>query len=53
MDGQMDKLKGRIKEAAGDLANNKRLKAEGKADEFRGTVKNNIDKVADKLKKRA
>ncbi len=51
MDGQMDKLKGRIKEAAGDLTNNKRLKAEGKADEFRGTVKNNIDKVADKLKK--
>jgi uncharacterized protein YjbJ (UPF0337 family) len=51
MDGQMDKMKGRIKQAAGDLTNNKRLKAEGKADEFRGTVKNNIDKAADKLKK--
>jgi len=50
MDGQIDKIKGRIKEAVGDLTNNKRLKAEGKADEFRGDVKNKIDKVADKLK---
>jgi uncharacterized protein YjbJ (UPF0337 family) len=50
MDGQMDKVKGRIKQAVGDLTNNKRLKAEGKADEFRGTVKNKIDKVAETLK---
>ncbi len=50
MDGQIDKIKGRIKQAVGDLTNNKRLKAEGKADEFRGTVKNKIDKVADSLK---
>jgi uncharacterized protein YjbJ (UPF0337 family) len=50
MDGQIDKVKGRIKQAVGDLTNNKRLKAEGKADEFRGTVKNKIDKVADSLK---
>jgi len=51
MDGQMDKVKGRVKQAAGDLTNNKRLKAEGKADEFRGSVKNKIDKAADTLKK--
>ena len=51
MDGQMDKLKGRIKQAAGDLTNNKRLKAVGRAQEFRGNVKNQIDEVADKLKK--
>ena len=50
MDGQMDKIKGRIKQAVGDITNNKRLKAEGKTDEFRGAVKNKIDKVADKLK---
>ena len=50
MDGQVDKVKGRIKEAVGDLTNNKHLKAEGKADEFRGTVKNKIDKVVNKLK---
>ena len=53
MDGQIDKMKGRIKQAAGDLTGNKRLKAEGKADEFRGNVKNKIGKAADKLKKQA
>ena len=52
MDGQMDKVKGRVKQAVGDLTHNKRLKAEGKLDEFRGTVKNKIDKAADILKKR-
>ena len=51
MDGQMDKVKGRVKQAVGDLTNNKRLKAEGKLDELRGTVKNKIDKAADALKK--
>ena len=51
MDGQMDKVKGRIKQAAGDLTNNKRLKNEGKVDEFRGNVKNSIDKAANTLKK--
>ena len=51
MDGQMDKVKGRIKQAVGHLTNNKRLKAVGRAQEFRGNVKNQIDNVADKLKK--
>jgi uncharacterized protein YjbJ (UPF0337 family) len=51
MNGQMDKVKGRVKQAVGDLTNNKRLKAEGKLDESRGTVKNKIDKAADTLKK--
>ena len=51
MDGQMDKLKGRIKQVAGDLTNNKRLKAVGKVQEFRGNVKDQIDEVGDKLKK--
>ncbi|MBP9855569.1 MAG: CsbD family protein [Candidatus Omnitrophica bacterium] len=51
MDGQVDKMKGRVKQAAGDLTNNKRLKAEGKADEFRGTMKIKIDKVAKELKR--
>ena len=51
MDGQLDKVNGRIKQAVGDLTNNKRLKSEGKSDEFRCSVKNNIDKAADILKK--
>ena len=52
MDGQMDKVKGRVKQAVGDLTNNKRLKTEGKLDEIRGRVKNNIDKAAETLKKK-
>jgi uncharacterized protein YjbJ (UPF0337 family) len=52
MDGQVDKMKGRVKQAAGDLTNNKRLKREGKVDELRGEVKNRIDKTAETLKKR-
>jgi uncharacterized protein YjbJ (UPF0337 family) len=51
MDGQVDKIKGRIKQAAGNLTNNEQLKAEGKSDEFRGGVKNKIEKVADTVKK--
>lgn len=51
MDGQVDKIKGRIKQAVGDLTNDKRLKAEGKVDVLKGTVKNKIDQVADNLKK--
>ncbi|MBL8013908.1 MAG: CsbD family protein [Candidatus Omnitrophica bacterium] len=52
MDGQVDKMKGRVKQAAGDLTNNKRLKAEGEVDELRGNVKEKIDRVADNLKKK-
>lgn len=51
MNGNIDKAKGRIKQAAGALTNNKRLKAEGKVDEARGTIKNNVDKVAHAIKK--
>jgi len=51
MNGQIDKIKGRIKEAVGDLTNNQRLKSEGKSDQIRGVIKNKIDKVTLKLKK--
>ena len=50
MDGQIDKIKGRIKQAVGDLTNNKRLKSDGKAQELRGNVKNKIDEVASTIK---
>jgi uncharacterized protein YjbJ (UPF0337 family) len=42
-------MKGRAKEAAGDLTNNDRLKNEGKIDRAKGEVKDKIDKVADKV----
>ncbi|HRW39197.1 MAG: CsbD family protein [Acidimicrobiales bacterium] len=44
-----DDLKGRAKEAAGDLTDDDDLKREGKADQVTGKVKEGIDKVKDKL----
>ena len=43
-----DDLKGRVKEAAGDLTDNDRLQREGKADQAAGKVKEAIDGVEDK-----
>jgi len=43
----VDKAKGRAKEAAGALSGNKRLKAEGRADQAKGSLKNAADKAAD------
>lgn len=48
MEGKMDELKGRAKEAAGDLTDNDRLKREGKADKAEGKVKQTIEDVKDK-----
>ncbi len=45
-----DELKGRIKEAAGDLTDNDDLKREGKVDQATGKVKDVVDKIADKIK---
>ena len=47
-DGTTDDVKGRVKEAAGDLTDNKDLKNEGKADRASGKVKDAIDDVKDK-----
>jgi uncharacterized protein YjbJ (UPF0337 family) len=38
-EGAMDKAKGRVKEAAGSLTGNKDKKAEGQADQDKGTLK--------------
>jgi len=43
-------LKGRIKEAAGDLTGNDSLKQEGQLDQASEKLKHGIDKVADKAK---
>jgi len=45
----IDKAKGRVKEAAGAVAGNKRVKNEGRADQVKGSAKNTVDKVADAL----
>jgi uncharacterized protein YjbJ (UPF0337 family) len=45
-----DDLKGRVKEAAGDLTDNPELKREGKIDQAAGTMKDKVGDVADKVK---
>lgn len=45
----IDKTKGRVKEAAGALTGNRRLTNEGRADHAKGSAKNAVDKVADTL----
>ena len=48
MDPNTDDLKGRAKEAVGDLTDNKHLKNEGKADRASGKAKDFVDDVKDK-----
>jgi uncharacterized protein YjbJ (UPF0337 family) len=50
MSGTSDKIKGRVKEAAGALTNNKKLKNEGKIDQAAGKVKSAVGKIVDKAK---
>jgi uncharacterized protein YjbJ (UPF0337 family) len=50
MDGKIDELKGRVKEAAGAMTDNDRLREEGQVDQTKGKVKESIDKAADKVK---
>ena len=47
----VDDLKGRVKEAAGDLTDDDDLKREGKVDQATGKVKDVVDDVADKFKR--
>ena len=49
-DGTTDDIKGRIKEAGGDLTGDDSLKNEGKVDQATGSVKDKVGDVADKVK---
>ena len=49
-DGTIDDLKGRGKEAVGDLTDDQELKDEGKIDRATGKVKDVVGDVADKAK---
>ena len=49
-DGTKDDLKGRTKEAAGSLTDDKSLKNEGKVDRASGKVKDAVGGTADKVK---
>ena len=48
--GKADELKGRVKEAAGALTGDAKLKREGQLDQTVGKVKQTADKMIDKLK---
>ena len=48
--GKSDELKGRVKEAAGALSGDKKLKREGKVDRAVGKVKQKAEKVIEKVK---
>ena len=49
-DDKVDDLKGRAKEAAGDLTGNDDLQREGKADQAGASIKDKVNKVADAVK---
>ena len=49
MAGETDQMKGKAKEAVGDLTGNKDLKSEGKADRQAGEVKEKVGKVEEKV----
>jgi len=49
MSGKSDKIKGKLKQAAGDLTDNEKLRREGKIDEAAGKAKEAVDKVKKKL----
>jgi uncharacterized protein YjbJ (UPF0337 family) len=53
-EGRYDEVKGRAKEAAGDLTDDDGLKAEGKMDRTAGSLKDKatglVDKVRDKVR---
>jgi uncharacterized protein YjbJ (UPF0337 family) len=48
----IDKAKGRVKEAAGALTGDKHLKNEGRVDHAKGSAKNAVDKVAGTIARR-
>jgi uncharacterized protein YjbJ (UPF0337 family) len=48
-EGKADELKGRAKQAAGDLTDNDDLKREGKMDEKGGKVKQAAENAKDKI----
>ena len=47
MEGKKDEMKGRVKEAAGDLTDDKDLKREGQSDQAAGKVKQKVEDAKD------
>ena len=51
MSGKTDEVKGRIKEAAGALTGNDKLRREGKTDQAVGKAKQTVQKAANAVKR--
>jgi uncharacterized protein YjbJ (UPF0337 family) len=49
MSGNTDKVKGHVKQAVGEVTDDKDLEAEGKVDELAGKAKDVVDSAKDKL----
>ena len=52
MGEHIDEAKGRTKQAAGDLTDDKKLKREGRVDRAASSIKDKVDDVADKVKEK-
>ena len=50
MNGKADEVKGRVKEAAGAVTGNDKLRQEGKKDQAVGKTKQAVQKAADAVK---
>ena len=50
MSGKAEEIKGRVKESAGVLTGNEKLKESGRADKASGKVKQAVTKTVDKVK---
>ncbi|HEX8471904.1 MAG TPA: CsbD family protein [Brevundimonas sp.] len=50
IDGSMKNIGGKIKEAAGNVTGDEKLKAEGKADQLGGKVQNAVGGVKDSIR---
>ncbi len=53
MTGKSDELKGRVKEAAGAIADDDQMRREGKIDQAAGKVKQAAEKAVDKIQNAA
>ena len=50
MSGKGDEIKGRVKEAAGALTDDEKMKREGKLDQAAGKTKQAAEKAVDKVR---
>jgi uncharacterized protein YjbJ (UPF0337 family) len=50
--GKIDEMKGRVKEAYGDLTDDKKMKGEGAMDKMAGKVKEAVENVREKIEEK-